>query len=63
MWQQFFQKWYFCSKTEKLNIGTEFHMLELLGYSSKKQKNITIQFSICISLCMKFELKQAISNF
>ena len=58
MWNQFFKKWYFCSKAEKINIGTEFHKLELLGYSSKEQKNITIQFSICISLSMKFQLNR-----
>ena len=61
MCHPFFQKWYFCSKTEKMNIGTEFHRLELFGYSSKK-KDITIQFSICISLCMKFQVKQTILN-
>ena len=49
MSDQFFQKCYFCSKTKKMN--TEFHMLELLGFSSEKQSlkklNITtIQLSI-----------------
>ena len=38
MWDQFFQKLYFCSKTEKMNIVTEFHKLKLLGFSSAKQK-------------------------
>ena len=35
MWDQFFQNCYFCSKTEKINIVTEFQMLELLGFSSE----------------------------
>ena len=39
MWDQFFQNCYFCSKTENRNIVTEFQMLELLGYSSEKQKS------------------------
>ena len=39
MWDQFFQNSCFCSKTEKINIVTEFQMLELLGFSSEKQKN------------------------
>ena len=39
MWDQFFQNCYFCSKTEKINIVTEFQMLELLGFSSEKQKS------------------------
>ena len=38
MWDQFFQKLYFCSKTEKVNIVTEFHILEPLGFSSANQK-------------------------
>ena len=38
MWDQFFQNCYFCSKTEKINIVTEFQMLELLDFSSEKQK-------------------------
>ena len=39
MWDQFFQKSLFCSKTEKMNIVTEFYMLELPGFSSEKQKS------------------------
>ena len=38
MWDQFFQNCYFCSKTEKINIVTEFQMLELLDFSFEKQK-------------------------
>ena len=38
MWDQFFQKLYFCSKTEKMNIVAEFHIIELLGFSSANQK-------------------------
>ena len=37
MWDLFFQNFY--SKTENINIVTEFQMLELLGFSSEKQKS------------------------
>ena len=39
IWDQFFQNCYFCSKIAKINIVTEFQMLELLGFSSEKQKS------------------------
>ena len=39
MWDQFFQSFYFCFKTEKINIVTEFQLLELLSISSEKQKS------------------------
>ena len=39
MWDQFFQKSFFCSKTEKMNIVTEFYMLELPGFSSDGQRS------------------------
>ena len=38
MQDQFFQKLYFCFKTEKMNIVAEFHLIELLGFSSSKPK-------------------------
>ena len=37
MWDRFFSKLYFCSKSEEMNIVTEFHILELLGFPSAKQ--------------------------
>ena len=39
MWDQFFQNYCFCSKTENINIVTEFQMLEFLGFSCEKQKS------------------------
>ena len=38
-WDQFFQNCYFCSKTVNINIVTEFQMLELISFSSEKQKS------------------------
>ena len=38
MSDQIFQNCYFCSKTEEINIVTEFEMLELLVFFSEKQK-------------------------
>ena len=37
MWDQLFQELYFCSKTEEMNIVTEFHILELFDFPSAKQ--------------------------
>ena len=62
MWDQFFQKWYFCSKTEKINNVTEFHMLELLGFSSEKQKSKYHHPILHLknSPILQFQLKQTI---
>ena len=55
MWNQYSQKLYFCTKTEKVNIVTEFHILELFIFPFFIFTTIFI-----IRLKTKFKLKQTI---